>query len=66
MFDKLKGAAQSTQRTLGQIVNPARNQAIEANYHIEPNKLPTLWLLGKTGAGKSSLVRVVTAAQISR
>ena len=61
MFDKLKGAAQSTQRTLGQIVNPARNQAIEANYHIEPNKLPTLWLLGKTGAGKSSLVRVVTA-----
>ena len=60
MFDKLKGAARSTQRTLGQIVNPARNMAIEANYHIESNKLPTLWLLGKTGAGKSSLIRAVT------
>ncbi|WP_320825153.1 YcjF family protein [Reinekea sp.] len=61
MFDKLKGAARSTKRTLGQIANPARNVAIEANYQIESNQLPTLWLLGKTGAGKSSLIRAVTA-----
>jgi len=64
MFDKLKGKAESAsdpnQNFIGKIVNPSKNDAIEANYHIESNQLPTLWLLGKTGAGKSSIIKVVT------
>ncbi len=36
--------------------NPSFNQA-SAQWH---NHLPTLWLLGKTGAGKSTLVQVIT------
>lgn len=44
----------------GRIVKPGRNQKIDQIKAIQPEFLPTLWLLGKTGAGKSSLIKAVT------
>ncbi len=41
-------------------INPAQNPNIEpATKHLSIY-LPTLWLLGKTGAGKSSLIQTIT------
>lgn len=39
-------------------INPSRNP--DLNTGSRTNHLPTLWLLGKTGAGKSSLIQAVT------
>lgn len=38
------------------IIKPKRNDSLT----LDTSKLPTLWLLGKAGAGKSSLVQAVT------
>lgn len=45
---------------LYKIVNPAKNPDIQTVFTHQANHLPTLWLLGKTGAGKSSLIHAVT------
>lgn len=45
---------------LYKIVNPEKNPDIETVFTYQANNLPTLWLLGKTGAGKSSLIHAVT------
>ncbi|WP_199671174.1 YcjF family protein [Salinibius halmophilus] len=43
------------------IINPPANELLQANdAQVDARMLPTLWLLGKTGAGKSSLVQAVT------
>lgn len=43
-----------------QAINPEKDEQLKTAFaHTEQN-LPTLWLLGKTGAGKSSLVRSLT------
>jgi len=41
-------------------LNPEANPALETAFERSEGQLPTLWLLGKTGAGKSSLVRALT------
>ncbi|WP_040259433.1 YcjF family protein [Pseudomonas massiliensis] len=41
-------------------LNPAANPSLEKAFQRSEAHLPTLWLLGKTGAGKSSLVRALT------
>jgi uncharacterized protein (DUF697 family)/ABC-type ATPase involved in cell division len=41
-------------------LNPEANPALETAFQRSEDHLPTLWLLGKTGAGKSSLVRALT------
>ena len=41
-------------------LNPAPNSDIEPAFAHIAGHLPTLWLLGKTGAGKSSLIRAIT------
>lgn len=41
-------------------LNPEANPALETAFRQSEDHLPTLWLLGKTGAGKSSLVRALT------
>lgn len=45
---------------LSQTLNPEANAALETAFQRSAEQLPTLWLLGKTGAGKSSLVRALT------
>jgi len=41
-------------------INPPKNPDIDAAFNYQSEHLPTLWLLGKTGAGKSSLIHAVT------
>ncbi len=41
-------------------LNPAPNPDIERAFEHQTTSVPTLWLLGKTGAGKSSLIQTVT------
>lgn len=41
-------------------LNPSPNPKIEKAFTYQADHLPVLWLLGKTGAGKSSLVRALT------
>jgi uncharacterized protein (DUF697 family) len=45
---------------LSRTLNPEANPALETAFERSAEHLPTLWLLGKTGAGKSSLVRALT------
>lgn len=40
------------------VINPAAKSSL--SYQVNSDLLPTLWLVGKTGAGKSSLVQAVT------
>lgn len=48
-FDKLKA-----------LINPGKNPDLTAAQAFQRQHLPTLWLLGKTGAGKSSLLQAIT------
>jgi len=41
-------------------INPRKNTNITQVQDFQQKHLPTLWLLGKTGAGKSSLIQSVT------
>ncbi|PSW03780.1 YcjF family protein [Photobacterium lipolyticum] len=41
-------------------INPSVNPDLEPAFTQWQEQLPTLWLLGKTGAGKSSLVQALT------
>ncbi len=41
-------------------INPSKNPDLAEAQDFQRQHLPTLWLLGKTGAGKSSLVQAVT------
>lgn len=41
-------------------LNPAQDPELAAAFAHSSEHLPTLWLLGKTGAGKSSLIRALT------
>ena len=43
-----------------EIFNPSVNHDVEPAFSFKNPHLPTLWLLGKTGAGKSSLIHAVT------
>lgn len=49
LFDRVKA-----------FVNPPANPDIEPAFTHQSQHLPTLWLVGKTGAGKSSLIQAVT------
>ena len=42
--------------------NPDKNPDLELAFRHSEDNLPTLWLIGKTGAGKSSLIRAVTGS----
>ncbi len=41
-------------------VNPDKNPDLSSAFDYHSKNLPTLWLLGKTGAGKSSLIQALT------
>lgn len=41
-------------------LNPARKPGLELAFRHNAEHLPTLWLIGKTGAGKSTLIQAVT------
>lgn len=43
-----------------EFLNPAANPDIEPAFSYKNSHLPVLWLLGKTGSGKSSLIQAVT------
>jgi len=45
---------------LTQFLTPGKNPDITPAFEYQNNHLPTLWLLGKTGAGKSSLIQAIT------
>lgn len=45
---------------LSGFLNSSANSGIESAFAYQNQHLPTLWLLGKTGAGKSSLIHAVT------
>lgn len=49
MFEKIKNA-----------INPSQNPDLTQARDVQRQHLPTLWLLGKTGSGKSSLVHAIT------
>ena len=49
MFDKIKDA-----------MNPVKNPDLAQAHEFQRENLPTLWLLGKTGAGKSTFIQVLT------
>ncbi|WP_339842495.1 GTPase [uncultured Halopseudomonas sp.] len=41
-------------------LNPAKKADLELAFRHNAEHLPTLWLIGKTGAGKSTLIQTVT------
>jgi uncharacterized protein (DUF697 family)/predicted GTPase len=41
-------------------INPSKNPDLTQAHEFQRQHLPTLWLLGKTGAGKSSFIQAVT------
>ncbi len=47
---------------LGAMLNPPKNPDLEPAFQHQAQTLPTLWLLGKTGAGKSTLIQALTGA----
>lgn len=49
MFDQIKD-----------FINPSKNPDLTQAHEYQRKHLPTLWLLGKTGAGKSSFIQAVT------
>ncbi|MGL6258693.1 YcjF family protein [Vibrio sp. WXL210] len=49
MFDKIKA-----------YINPSENPELVIGEALAEQPLPTLWLLGKTGAGKSSFIQAMT------
>ncbi|MCW7754117.1 GTP-binding DUF697 domain-containing protein [Desulfobotulus sp. H1] len=50
---------QSVQK-LASLMFPEKNPELKPAFQYSREHLPTLWLLGKTGAGKSSLIQAVT------
>jgi len=46
--------------TIRDFIKPKLNPDIEPVFNYQSEHLPTFWLLGKTGAGKSSLIHAVT------
>jgi uncharacterized protein (DUF697 family) len=46
--------------TIKEFINPSKNPDLSQAHKFQKNNLPTLWLLGKTGAGKSSLIEALT------
>jgi GTP-binding protein EngB required for normal cell division len=49
MFDAIKD-----------FINPGKNPDLSSAHDYQNSHLPTLWLLGKTGAGKSSFIQALT------
>ncbi|MCP3700879.1 MAG: kinase, partial [Aliivibrio sp.] len=49
MFDQIKA-----------FINPSKNPDLTQAHEFQRKYLPTLWLLGKTGAGKSSFIQTLT------
>lgn len=43
-----------------EFINPSENSNLSKAFEYQNTHLPTLWLLGKTGAGKSSLIQTIT------
>jgi uncharacterized protein (DUF697 family) len=43
-----------------EFINPSKNPDLTQAHEFQRKHLPTLWLLGKTGAGKSSFIQAVT------
>ncbi|MEF1229105.1 GTPase domain-containing protein, partial [Vibrio fortis] len=41
-------------------INPSKNPDLTQAHEYQRKHLPTLWLLGKTGAGKSSFIQALT------
>lgn len=46
--------------TIKEFINPSKNPDLTPAQDFQRQNLSTLWLLGKTGAGKSSLVQAIT------
>lgn len=46
--------------TIKEFFNPNGNPDLTKAHEFQRKNLPTLWLLGKTGAGKSSLIQAIT------
>jgi uncharacterized protein (DUF697 family) len=42
------------------VISPPEDEELTKAWQVSGSKLPTLWLLGKTGAGKSSIVQKMT------
>lgn len=42
------------------VINPPSDEVLSKAWQVADHKLPTIWLLGKTGAGKSSIVQQIT------
>ncbi|MGM0787218.1 MAG: YcjF family protein [Thermodesulfobacteriota bacterium] len=51
IFDRFKG-----------FLNPEKSSEVESFFDNQKDRLPTIWLLGKTGAGKSTLIQTVTGS----
>ncbi|MEH6585227.1 MAG: GTPase [Halioglobus sp.] len=47
-------------RIYDSVINPPEDDALTKAYQVSGGELPTLWLLGKTGAGKSTIVQKMT------
>jgi len=45
---------------IAEFINPSKNPDLTQAHEFQREHLPTLWLLGKTGAGKSSFIQAVT------
>ncbi len=54
MFDDLKSSFNF------HFLNPAENPDLSTAHQYQKQYLPTIWLLGNTGAGKSSLIKALT------
>jgi uncharacterized protein (DUF697 family) len=42
------------------VINPPGDEELSKAWQVPEHQLPTLWLIGKTGAGKSSIVQKLT------
>jgi uncharacterized protein (DUF697 family) len=47
-------------KRITRLLNPGRDPDLRPAFEYSEEHLPTLWLLGKTGAGKSSLIQALT------
>jgi len=43
------------------VINPPSDEELSKAWQVSEHQLPTLWLIGKTGAGKSSIVQKMTS-----
>ncbi|MFT5579344.1 MAG: putative ribosome biogenesis GTPase RsgA, partial [Paraglaciecola psychrophila] len=68
-IDPMKQKSKTANKFIEQIfefINPKKNPDLNTAFKHQLDTLPTLWMLGKTGAGKSSIIQHITGNTASQ